>query len=213
LLPLCASWALLLTACGGSEAAAEALQRNLETSSSVTASVIYEFQLDGSGVGVEGLATVTQRAPDRRVDSSIDGGTTDSLFLVSGQIYACEDGTCHEVSEQESQKVDDGRSIVDQLSLVDDLLGFREVLLEGISGSDEVTLLPNREIAGTKARCFQASGVGRAGEHEWVICFSHDDGVLLLLGGSYAGTSYSWRALDVNYSVDDRDFELPYPVS
>jgi hypothetical protein len=73
----------------------------------------------------------------------------------------------------------------------------------------EVKEIDGREIAGVDAKCYDVKDDTGSG----VLCASEDDGVMLLLDGTFDGEESKFEAIEYTASADDGAFEPPYPFS
>jgi hypothetical protein len=85
-------------------------------------------------------------------------------------------------------------------------------IVEKLAGSDPSTIsgTGGQEIAGRKGQCYAVNGA-QAGTG--LLCISPDDGLLLLLDGTFGGARVTLRAREVSTNPPDSDFAPPYAVA
>ena len=212
---------LLLTGCGESDSS-NLLARRVEASLDVTAKVTYEMTLDleGTGHAAPVSSTITQGRWGKRWDSYASRGNTayygtfldlgDEEYacfpyaglepegLPEGQLEASEDGACYS---------GETRFEIDALVLAREF-DLRPSYREFLKETDELEwkVLPSRTIAGNSADCYQFTMTDPTD-----ICFSGDD-ILLMVDVGGPNGSFTLLALNVDRSVEEEDFALPYPV-
>lgn len=84
-------------------------------------------------------------------------------------------------------------------------------LVEAGAGSASVEAAGSRSIAGEDARCFEVTDAG-VDVGSGTVCFS-DRGVPLLMEFKSPDGDFRLEATDYETSVDDDDFEAPFPVT
>ena len=85
-------------------------------------------------------------------------------------------------------------------------VAVKKAIDEARKGTD-VKELPKQTIAGRTARCFETAP--STGASKSTFCLDEKDSIML----SFATGGVKMTATQVSNSVDDKLFELPYPVS
>jgi len=135
-----------------------------------------------------------------RIDMETDG-TTVTFITVDGSTYSCAEGACFE------SPVGIPLPFLSFLTNPESLVDLVDTEAAGIEfeKSDD-------EIAGQSVTCYSASGTVEGQEGSAQYCFN-DDGLMLRLdGGSEVGGAFRLEATNVESTVSEADFELPYPA-
>jgi len=191
---------------GGGDGAALADLEDLASAAAegATGKVTYKYSTEAGGPSSEGEWTLVQRPPDSRFEivSTVDG--TESRVIViqtEDKSYVCTSASGSEtcLASDQTEGYTAGFS---------PLFDVPQGIVEGVGNA--TVDKSEREIAGVNASCFKTDTTllgGAASE----VCFS-DNGILLLLRGGSAGSSYTFEATSVSTDVSDSDFEPPYEV-
>jgi hypothetical protein len=144
--------------------------------------------------------TITQRPPDRRIDSVDADGTLDSTITVAGRTHACTDPAgeeegprCEPLGEPPPSGVFDDAAVDE---LVEDLR---------LSTEDHDFAVEEQEVAGTDVRCLVTTPREGAGQRAPARLCVAGTGAILLVERP-AGTL---RASEHSTDVPDDAFELP----
>lgn len=142
---------------------------------------------------------VTQRPPDRRIDTTTADGGTDAVITVDGTTHACSDPpgepetwSCEELGRPPADGAFDPADVDE---LVDAL----------VTSADRFALsVDERVVAGTDARCLVATPTDPPGGASSSLCIAPTGAILLV--ERPAGTL---RATAHESDVDDGAFVLP----
>jgi hypothetical protein len=138
------------------------------------------------------------------IDAVVDGEPlTTNIITTPERTLACSDGGCLGVPQSGGPGgafPDPSLTFTSQLDLVEAGAGIGSVKPAG-----------TRSIAGEDARCFQVEDAG-ADVGSGTLCFS-ERGVPLLMEFKSSDGDFRLEAIDYETSVDDDDFEAPFPVT
>lgn len=173
--------------------AKEALSKNFEGT--------YDVELSLGGTPQKGTAIYAIKSPKFASKISLDAGTLGKLqFTVINDgkdVYTCTDiGTGGKCSKDTST-----------LGTAPDGVNIQKAIQEATAGQD-VKEVDKRTIIGRAARCFDAKDPDSADTTTY--CFDSKDASLLALEIS---GSMKMTATKISSSVDDKLFDLPYPVN
>lgn len=159
----------------------------------------YDLELAFQGADQKGTAVFANKAPNFAAIMSFKlqgvGAIKVSVINDGKNGYVCTDfgagGSC---SKEDADSTFSGVDLTQQL--------------EDAAESQDVKEIDGRTILGRKARCFEASVPDAPGKTTY--CIDAKDAVVLALD---AGDSLKMTATEVKTSVDEKLFELPYPVN
>ncbi|MGE0599330.1 MAG: hypothetical protein AB7J35_07195 [Dehalococcoidia bacterium] len=183
----------------GSESANSSFEKLAEAALSKTYQATYDMELTLNGEVQKGTATYANKSPNFAAILSLSGGTAGSLKLTlindGKDSYVCTDfgigGNC---SKSSGGIADSGVDIKKQL--------------EGATTGKEIKEVEKRTIAGRTARCFEATDTTTKAVTTY--CMDAKDNIMLALE---TGGTMKLTATEVSTNVDDKLFELPYPVN
>ncbi|MGB4861842.1 MAG: hypothetical protein WBO97_05255 [Tepidiformaceae bacterium] len=161
----------------------------------------YDLELTLNDTVQKGTAIYAIKSPKFVSKLSLDAGALGSLkFTVINDgkdVYTCTDiGTGGKCSKDTST-----------LGTAPDGVNIQKAIQEATSGQD-VKEVDKRTIMGRSARCFEAKDPGS--DDATTYCFDSKDSSLLALE---IGGNMKMTATKISTSVDDKLFELPYPVN
>jgi len=165
------------------------------------AKVAYTFTTEAGGTSTTGSFTLYWKPPAAwRLDLE-EGGATSSIYSKDGKSYLCGEGTC--IESPTAIPLPFLSFFTDPTSLTSQI--DTEVSGVGFDKSSE-------QIAGQDATCYKASGSVAGAGASAEYCFN-DDGLLLRLDSSSAGTTFKLEATSAEGTVADADVELPYDIT
>lgn len=168
-----------------------------------TARVEYTFEAGGSS----GTIIQTQMPGFQKIelaDANADGEGTVILIQTADAQYICtetpgEEGACLE-SPAGSESIFGDIFLFDAGSTLEELVNDDTVDIEEVDG---------RAIAGYDAKCYIVTEDTGEGE----ICISEDEGVVVLMDGTFEGEQTKIELVSLSDDVSESDFEPPFPVT
>ncbi len=168
---------------------------------------VIKYQTTGFGDDSFTSMKIYKGEDSSRVDFE-GSGSTGTVITTPDAFYYCSEGTCIKYSSGDTS-IDPTAGLTAFLS-ADNINSQFSDLPDGVDveKSDE-------EIAGVDATCYTYSGDvddTESGDESGKICFS-DSGLLLKLDFDSASGGGSFVAVEASDSVDDGDFDPPFPVT